>query len=207
VVPDHKEVAKGTLRASIGIVAGMMTIDFGNIVLLPRVGHAAERQWLGRISLAMTLRRFVRLFVPLFAGCAPASQPVAGHTTVGELHHVFSEFVKSDHATVVFTAAGTSKFVQFSGGRGGVEMDFPLVEADQLAREQAIREFSKKRGLNVVENRGSDGSRFLDILLPPDPTKLAEYTKSAFAEVLEISSEATVEVMGEGFSWSASNAR
>jgi hypothetical protein len=145
--------------------------------------------------------------VGLLAGCAPAGEPLEGRTTVGELEDVFSEFVKSNRAMVVFTAAGTSKFVQFTGGRGGVEMDFPLVELDQQAREQSIRDFSKKRGLNVVETRGSDGSRFLDISLRPDPAELAEYTKSAFAEVFGISSEATLEVMGEGFSWSAGRAR
>jgi hypothetical protein len=68
-----------------------------------------------------------------------------------------------------------------------------------------VREFLQKRGLIVVENRGSDGSRFLDVLLPPNPTELAEHTRLAFAEVFAISSDATVEVMGEGFSWTSAS--
>jgi hypothetical protein len=157
----------------------------------------------------MTLRRIPSFFVSLFAACAPVPvrEPVAGQTTVGELRDVFVDFVKSEYAMVVFTAAGTSKFVQFTGGRGGVEMDFPLVEADQRMREPAIREFLQKRGLNIVEKRGSDGSRFLDVLIPPNPAELAEHTRLAFAEVFGIPNGATVEVMGEGFSWSSPGAR
>lgn len=82
-----------------------------------------------------------------------------------------------DYGVLVITIDGSEDFLQFSASRGTVQMDFPLVTPTQQSREQAIREFFRARGHTLIENRGSEGSRFLDWDFAGDPIVVADLTK------------------------------
>jgi hypothetical protein len=107
----------------------------------------------------------------------------SGQTDLDGLSALFSRFGRAEHAVVILTVPGTDQFVQFSGGRNGIQLDLPLVTRDQQDREAAIRAFFAERGERVIESRGTNGARFLDVELPADPDRLALLTAGVFSEV------------------------
>jgi hypothetical protein len=108
--------------------------------------------------------------------------PYSGQTDFGGLSALFRRFGRAERAVVILTVPGTDQFVQFSGGRNGIQLNLPLVTRDQLDREAAIRAFVAERGERVIESRGTNGARFLDVELPADPDRLALLTAGVFSE-------------------------
>ena len=150
----------------------------------------------------MWLRLAVQFLVPgIILGCARGEFPVCGTTSLQELEGLFEAVVASDSATLVLEVDGSEAFLQFSAGPDKVWMDFPLVTPAQRAREEAIREFYRSRGWTVLENRGSDGSLFLDVVLPPDAAAVAREAREVFQELLGVDDGASITVKGEGFEW------
>jgi hypothetical protein len=153
----------------------------------------------------MWLKRILTVLFPsMVASCTPTGWSVQERANLGELESLFTAVVGVEHATVVIQVIGTEKFIQFDGGSEEVWMDFPLVTAEQQSQEEAIRHFAKVRALQVLENPGSDGSLFLDVVLPANPDELARHTRDAFAELMNVGGNAEIEVLGGGFSWEAS---
>ena len=153
----------------------------------------------------MWLKRILAVLFPsIVATCAPTGWSVQERATLDDLESLFTAVVGVEHATAVIQVTGTEKFIQFDGGPEEIWMDFPLVTPDQQSREQAIRHFARARGLQVVENSGSDGSLFLDVVLPADPDEVAQHTRDAFVELMSVEGNAEIEVLGDGFSWAAS---
>ena len=106
-------------------------------------------------------------------------------------------------ATLIIQAVDGEEFVQFTGGIGGVEMDFPLITEPQRAREAAIRRFITEHGHRVRVTFGSDGSQFLDIDLPADASMIAKLTERVFTDLFGLSSSITLRFTGEGFTVAA----
>jgi hypothetical protein len=99
---------------------------------------------------------------------------------------------------LIIAVQGTEDFVQFSASEASVQMDFPLVTAAQQAREEAVRTFFEARSMPIVENRGLDGSRFLDVELGGDPEVIAEITREVLAEVFGASPADSLQFDGQG---------
>ena len=70
---------------------------------------------------------------------------------------------RDPHAYVIVDIAHSADFMQLSGDAAGVQIDFPQITTRQRSFEQRIREAASREGLEVVENYGTDGSRFLDL--------------------------------------------
>jgi len=69
----------------------------------------------------------------------------------------------SEYAFLIIGVGHNDDFIQMTGDRNGVQLDFPLITPRQKMREALINDAARNEGLSVVENLGTDGSRFLDI--------------------------------------------
>jgi len=109
--------------------------------------------------------------------------PRTGETDLEGLAALFRRLGRVEYAVVILTVRGKDQFVQYSGGTTGIQLDLPLVTRDQQDRESEIRAFFAERGEDVVERRGTDGARFLDVDLPADADRLARLTAGVVCEV------------------------
>jgi len=104
----------------------------------------------------------------------------------------------NDHAFLIVTVSGTEDFLQMTGDSGGVQLDFPLVTGRQQSMESTIRMVADRNGLVLVENRGSDGSRFLDIDLSADAVEAARVCEILLREVFAVDNTTGLEFAGDG---------
>jgi hypothetical protein len=73
-----------------------------------------------------------------------------------------------------------------------------LITPRQQDREAEIRAFFAKQGERVVERRGTEGARFLDVDLPADPDRLARLTAGVVCEVFGAPREVKLIVQRDG---------
>ena len=102
-----------------------------------------------------------------------------------------------DAGTLVIGVVDAAPFVQFAGGAGGIEWDFPLVTDDQRERAKAFRSFLVARGLTARVTEGDNGERFLDVDFPGDPSRVAQIARDALTEIWGVEPSAMLTFMGE----------
>jgi hypothetical protein len=90
---------------------------------------------------------------------------------------------KDPHAFLVIEVQDTPHFLQFSAGPEAIELDYPLITAEQRKREGAFRRFCTGAGLTLRDTTGSDGSRFLDCDLPRDVGAAAATVRRALQDL------------------------
>ena len=98
---------------------------------------------------------------------------------------------------VIVTVKGTGDFIQFTGDQTGVQLDFPIITARQKTKEQRFRETARKQGLAVIESKGSDGSRFLDINIEGSPSEVSRVARAFAAEFLDVTDDSDLEYKAE----------
>jgi len=70
---------------------------------------------------------------------------------------------KNEYAFLIITVQGTPDFIQLTGDKSGAQLDLPLITERQKELKQTFKETANELGLDVIENKGADGSDFLDI--------------------------------------------
>lgn len=109
--------------------------------------------------------------------------PRSGETDLEGLVALFRRLGRVEYGVIILTVRGTDQFVQYSGGTTGIQLDLPVITQHQQDREAKIRAFFAGRREPLVERRGTDGARFLDVDLPADPDRLARLTAGLVCEV------------------------
>lgn len=132
----------------------------------------------------------------LFAGCIQSSEELP--RSMDKLEFAVSGLLASaaDDAFLVVTIAGSSDFVQMSGYRGSVELDFPQITDRQKQLRPKIEAVCRDLGLTPRVTRGSDGSEFLDYDLPSDAGAIADIVRRILLDVFEVSEASQL-----GFEW------
>jgi hypothetical protein len=117
-----------------------------------------------------------------------------------ELHDHVDRLMRapSDGAFLIISVYGTTDFLQLSGDPQGVQIDFPLITDRQLSLESKIRSAAEAEGLVVVENKGSDGSRFLDIDIEEDAAGVTRVCRVLLRDVFGAGETAQLEFEGDG---------
>ena len=98
---------------------------------------------------------------------------------------------------LIITVKRTGDFVQFTGHPAGVQLDFPVITMPQKILEPEFHDTAKKLGLTVVESKGSDGSRFLDIGIEGSPSEVAQVVSAFLAEFLQVRGDSDLEFKAE----------
>ena len=114
--------------------------------------------------------------------------------SLNELEEHISKLMGSnnDNAFLIVEVSGTEDFIQFSGDDKGVQLDFPLVTERQKEMEAQVRQNAKNQKLAIIENKGSDGSRFLDIDIDGSPSKIAEISKDLLMNIYGVNESSTL---------------
>jgi hypothetical protein len=103
-----------------------------------------------------------------------------------------------DGAFLVITVNGTEDFLQMTGDTSGVQLNFPLITARQMSMESNIRAVAERNGFVLVENKGSDGSRFLDINLSANASEAARVSEILLREVFRVADATKLDFEGDG---------
>ena len=84
---------------------------------------------------------------------------------VSELPAYLERLMRSEdeQAFLTIQIAQSEDFLQLTGSKNGVQLDFPLITSRQRSFESKIRNAVASANLAVLENYGSDGALFLDI--------------------------------------------
>ena len=92
----------------------------------------------------------------------------------------------SDTAFLIITVSGTEDFVRLIAEGEGVELDFPLITGRQMSFEWKVRAIAECEGCSLVENRGDDGARFLDVELPADAAEVSRIVEVFMSELFGV---------------------
>jgi hypothetical protein len=77
-------------------------------------------------------------------------------------------------------------------------VDFPQITPRQQSFEEKIRSVAGREGLELVETRGSDGSRFLDLNINGESRVVAAICSKVLCEVYSVSGDAELLFHHEG---------
>ena len=89
-------------------------------------------------------------------------------------------------------------FLQFTAGPNGIQIDHPLITANQIERENALRRVFASAALTPYETRGSDGSRFLDCDVLRDSVGAAILVQRILESLFGIDSSTELRFVGNG---------
>jgi hypothetical protein len=123
------------------------------------------------------------------------------HDVIGNFNDIESNITMlisspTNDGVLVLQVVGHEAFVQLSGGRNGVEIDFAVITPFQKSKETAIRSFFKGRGLEIREST-NNGSLFLDVSLASNAVQITTLVKQLLNSVFAIDPTAKLQFMGE----------
>jgi hypothetical protein len=104
-----------------------------------------------------------------------------------------------DGAFLIVTLCSSDDFLQLTGDSRGVQLDFPLVTARQISFESAIKQVAAREGLQLIENKGEDGARYLDMDMPMDVTETTRIVSVFLRDVFRVNERTMLEYECEGF--------
>ena len=103
-----------------------------------------------------------------------------------------------DVGTLVIGVVGGEEFVQFAGGPGGVQWDFPVVTKEQRAWVSGFQDYCRQFGLEPHERPDEGGQMYLDVDLPSDASRIAQIARDTLVSVMGVDPSARLTFMGEG---------
>ncbi len=109
---------------------------------------------------------------------------------VQNIENIIENLMKStnEYAYLIIKIQDSEDFIQFTGDAKGVQLDLPLITERQKELETAFWHVGKDLNLKVVENKGSDGSRFLDIDLNGNAFEITNIVKIFIEKLFNVNS-------------------
>jgi hypothetical protein len=125
-------------------------------------------------------------------------KPNTGTVTIGKsdlIESMLDGLMKStnEYGFLIISKQGSDDFIQFTGDKTGVQLAFPLVTERQKSQESDFRGSSAKLNLEVVENKGRDGSWFLDINIKGNSSEISDTVKKFLAFLFDVDSNTQLE--------------
>lgn len=105
---------------------------------------------------------------------------------------------EDEHAFLTIQVAQSDDFLQLTGDKNGVQLDFPMITSRQRAHESKIRKAIASAHLAVCENYGTDGARFLDIDVEGSSQTVAAVCSKILREVFNVAGDTTLIFQYEG---------
>lgn len=98
---------------------------------------------------------------------------------------------------LIITVSGTEDFIQLMATSEGVELDFPLISGRQMSFESKFRSIAQMEDCTVIENRGDDGARFLDVELPFSTSEVTRICQVFLSELFGVGLRTPLEFEGD----------
>ena len=86
---------------------------------------------------------------------------------------------------VIVKVSDTESFLQFTGDKKGIQLDFPMLTEVQQQHKNNIIKVGNDLGLLLIENKGTDGSLFLDFNIHGSAEQISEIIKTFLTEVFK----------------------
>ena len=125
-----------------------------------------------------------------FKFLSKSNDSVTSIGNVDSIESIIINLMKStnEYAFLIIKIHGTEDFIQFTGDAKGVQLDLPLITDRQKDLESAFRSAVNELNLKVIENKGSDGSRFLDIDLNGNAFEITNIVKIFIEKLFNVNS-------------------
>jgi hypothetical protein len=120
--------------------------------------------------------------------------------TISDLESYVDRLIRAaatDSAFLIVTVTGTEDFVQLIGDVDSVDLDFPLVTSRQIGFESKFRSIVEVEGYPLVENKGDDGARFLNVELPLSASEVARITEVFLNELFGVGQRTELDFEGD----------
>ena len=113
-------------------------------------------------------------------------------TTIGSvdsIESIIENLMKStnEYAYLIIKIHGTEDFIQFTADANGVQLDLPLITDRQKDLGSAFRRAGSDLNLEVIENKGTDGSPFLDINLNGNAAEITNIINQFIGKLFNVS--------------------
>jgi hypothetical protein len=128
----------------------------------------------------------------------PARSVVSG--TVADVSAHIQRLLNAPEGSFLIIALteGDDAFLQFTAGPETIQIDHPLITANQIQREDALRRVLAAARLTPYEIRESDGSRFLDCDVPRDAVGAAILVRKLLESLFDVTAATELRFIGEG---------
>lgn len=140
----------------------------------------------------ITLILIVLILIAFFSFnfLSKSNDSVTSIGNVENIENIIENLMKStnEYAYLIIKIQDSEDFIQFTGDAKGVQLDLPLITVRQKELETAFWHVGKDLNLKVVENKGSDGSRFLDIDLNGNAFEITNIVKIFIEKLFNVNS-------------------
>lgn len=132
----------------------------------------------------------ISLIIVHLCSCSSKSEYADG--TLADVEDHFNSLLLSanSHTILVVSVEESGDYLQFTRNKAGIQLDLPQITARQQEFAKKFRDIAQESGLIVITNRGSDNTRFLDINVYGNLTKITA-TATAFLKKLYAIDEST----------------
>jgi hypothetical protein len=132
---------------------------------------------------------------------ASSGAPAAVSGTVSDLTIQIQQLLDAPPgSSLIIEVSGLQDaFVQFTAGPETIQIDHPLITAEQIQREDALRKVLTSAGRSPYVSEGSDGAGFLDCDVPRDPAGIAILVQRILESLFGIDSSTELRFVGNGF--------
>jgi len=115
----------------------------------------------------------ISVLILLFFGSSDETKSELGN--ISDVGKHLDSLMKSsnEYGLLIIEVQGTENFIQFTGSKNGVQLDHPLITDRQKELESSFKDVANHLALTVIENKGSDGSTFLDVDLKGNSSEIA----------------------------------
>ena len=131
-------------------------------------------------------------------GISCSRQPSERKMLIGTIDNIDGNIEKLmnsslDDSFLVIQSKDNEDFIQLTGGIKGVQLDFPLITEKQKKSESTFRNTCKELNLNIIENKGSDGTVFLDVDINGTTSEVANVIKKFAIKFLNVNSKTNLQ--------------
>jgi hypothetical protein len=110
--------------------------------------------------------------------------------TMSNILSYIDKLIKStkNDSFLIIIIKDTNDFIQFTKTDNGVKLDFPLVTQSHKDLENQFRDICSKYSLNIIESKGTDGTRFLDVNIQGSSYDITKINQSILTDLFKINS-------------------
>ncbi len=128
---------------------------------------------------------FVFLVYAFFPRKAPHDDVITEEGSMLNLPVIIKEVMETnkDGPFVIIQVSGTENFLQITADNQGIQLDFPMATEAQLKYKSKIIMVGENLGLKLTENRGTDGTLFLDFDINGKPEYISGIVKKFLIQV------------------------
>lgn len=124
-------------------------------------------------------------------------RPTDTNSVPGKLTNIQEHITKlmtpdSGKKILIVTISEPDDFIQFTGDKTGIQLDLPQVSKRQKELNSKFNFIAQDFGLIVINNEGTDGTKFLDINIHGEVSKVSNIASKFIKKLYDITEETDI---------------